>query len=107
MIDMRIEKYHITSDPRNFIVAIAKFDETGEPATTETKNGPVLTERVMGFYRSLPYAIRAIAKDMLQNGDERITDLTEYEKKARAVDVALTHVAWKCGVELQKAVPHE
>lgn len=38
MIDMRIEQYHITSDQRNFIVAIAKMDGD-EPAYLEAQHG--------------------------------------------------------------------
>lgn len=34
MIDMRIEQYHITSDQRNFIVAIAKLLELSKSGTT-------------------------------------------------------------------------
>ncbi|WP_428958052.1 hypothetical protein [Levilactobacillus brevis] len=54
MIDMRIGEYHITSEPRNYIVAFAKLNENGTPVTTDTKTGTSFVERVLGYYNSLP-----------------------------------------------------
>ena len=105
MIDMRIDKYHITSEPRNYIVAIAKLESDGTPSTTATKNGIVLTERVMGYYNSFEMALRAIAKAMMAGGDDRVTTVEQYVKKAELVDALLNHSALKYGQDLKNQVP--
>lgn len=102
MIDMRIGEYHITSEPRNVIVSIAKLNADGTPKTVMTKAGEVLSERALGYYNSLPQALQAIAKDMMKRGDERITTVEQYVQKARMADGALAHCAWKYGLELEK-----
>ncbi|WP_341780470.1 hypothetical protein [Levilactobacillus sp. HBUAS70063] len=48
MIDMRIGEYHITSEPRNYIVSLAKLSDDGTPKTVMTKAGEVLSERALG-----------------------------------------------------------
>lgn len=107
MIDMRIGKYHITSEPRNYIVAIAKLEDDGTPSTTSTKNGLVLTERVMGYYNSLEMAFKAIAKVMMAGGDDRVTTVEQYAKKAKLVDAILNHSALKYGQDLKNQLPGE
>lgn len=102
MIDMRIGKYHITSEPRNYIVAIAKLSDDGTPKTVMTKAGGVLSERALGYYNSLPLALQAIAKDMMKRGDERVTSVEQYVQKVRLADGVLAHCAWKYGLELEK-----
>ena len=86
MIDMRIGEYHITSEPRNYIVAFAKLNENGTPATTDTKTGKSFVERVLGYYNSLPQALQAIAKDMMKRGDERVTSVEQYVQNVRLAD---------------------
>lgn len=107
MIDMRIGEYHITSEPRNYIVSLAKLSDDGTPKTVMTKAGEVLSERALGYYNSLPQALQAIAKDMMKRGDERVTTVEQYVQKAKSVDVALNHVVYEHGRELEKQVDEE
>ena len=102
MIDMRIGEYHITSEPRNVIVSIAKLNGDGTPQTVTTKSGEVFSERALGYYNTLPLALQAIAKDMMRRGDERVTSVGQYVQKARLADGVLAHCAWKYGLELEK-----
>ena len=102
MIDMRIGEYHITSEPRNVIVSIAKLNADGTPKTVMTKAGEVFSERALGYYNSLPQALQTVAKDMMKRGDERVTSVEQYVKKARLADGVLAHCAWKYGLELEK-----
>lgn len=102
MIDMRIGEYHITSEPRKYIVSLAKLNDDGTPKTAMTKTGEVFSERALGYYNSLPLALQAIAKDMMKRGDERVTSVEQYVQKARLADGVLAHCAWKYGLELEK-----
>ncbi|WP_125583718.1 hypothetical protein [Levilactobacillus cerevisiae] len=102
MIDMRIGKYHITSEPRNYIVSLAKLNDDGTPKTAMTKTGEVFSERALGYYNSLPLALQAIAKDMMKRGDERVTSVEQYVQKAKSVDVELNHAVYEHGLELEK-----
>ncbi|WP_373879808.1 hypothetical protein [Levilactobacillus brevis] len=101
MIDMRIGKYHITSEPRNYIVSLAKLSDDGTPKTVMTKAGEVLSERALGYYNSLPQALQAIAKDMMKRGDDHVISIEQYVEKAKSVDVALNHAVCEYGRELQ------
>jgi len=102
MIDMRIGEYHITSEPRNYIVSLAKLSDDGTPKTVMTKAGEIFSERALGYYNSLPQALQAIAKDMMIRGDDRVTSVEQYVQKARLADGVLAHCAWKYGLELEK-----
>ena len=102
MIDMRIGEYHITSEPRNVIVSIAKLNADGTPKTIMTKTGEMPSERALGYYNSLPQALQAIAKDMMIRGDDRVTSVEPYVQKAKSVDVALNHAVYEHGLELEK-----
>ncbi|KID42859.1 hypothetical protein LbDm2_2257 [Levilactobacillus brevis] len=102
MIDMRIGEYHITSEPRNYIVSLAKLSDDGTPKTVMTKAGEVLSERALGYYNTLPLALQAVAKDMMKRGDESVTTVEQYVQKARLADGVLAHCAWKYGLELEK-----
>ncbi|MGJ3946775.1 hypothetical protein [Levilactobacillus brevis] len=102
MIDMRIGEYHITSEPRNVIVSIAKLNADGTPKIITTKTGNTFTERILGYYNSMPQALQAVAKDMMKRGDERVTSVEQYVQKARLADGVLAHCARKYGLELEK-----
>ncbi|QCZ48080.1 hypothetical protein UCCLB95_0825 [Levilactobacillus brevis] len=102
MIDMRIDQYHITSEPRNYIVSLAKLSDDGTPKTVMTKAGEVFSERALGYYNSLPQVLQTIAKDMMKRGDERVTSVEQYVQKAKSVDVALNHAVYEHGLELEK-----
>lgn len=102
MIDMRIGEYHITSEPRNYIVAFAKLFDDGTPKTITTKTGKAFNERILGYYNSMPLALQGVAKDMMKRGDERITSVEQYVQKAKSVDVALNHSVYEHGLELEK-----
>lgn len=104
MIDMRIGEYHITSEPRNYIVSLAKLSDDGMPKTIMTKSGEVLSERALGYYNTLPLALQAVAKDMMVRGNERVTSVEQYVQKAKSVDVALNHAVYKYGRELEGKV---
>lgn len=107
MIDMRIGEYHITSEPRNYIVSLAKLNDDGTPKIITTKTGNTFTERILGYYNSMPLALQAVAKDMMKRGDERVTSVEQYVQKAKSVDVALNHVVYEHGRELEKQVDEE
>ena len=102
MIDMRIGEYHITSEPRNHIVAFAKLFDDGTPKTITTNTGKDFNERILGYYNSMPLDLQAVAKDMIKRGDERVTSVDQYVQKARLADGVLAHCAWKYGLELEK-----
>lgn len=102
MINMRIKQYHITSEPRNYIVAFAKLFDDGTPKTITTKTGKAFNERILGYYNSMPLALQAVAKDMMKRGDESATTVEQYVQKARLADGVLAHCAWKYGLELEK-----
>lgn len=102
MIDMQIGEYHITSEPRNYIVSLAKLNDDGTPKIITTKTGNTFTERILGYYNSMPLALQAVAKDMMKRGDERVTSVEQYVQKARLADGVLAHCAWKYGLELEK-----
>lgn len=102
MIDMRIGEYHITSEPRNYIVSLAKLSDDGTLETITTKTGKALNERMQGYYNSMPLALQAVAKDMMKRGDDRVTSVEQYVQKARMADGALAHCARKYGLELEK-----
>lgn len=89
MIDMRIGEYHITSDPRNYIVSLANLSYDGTPKTVMTKSGEILSERVLGFYNSLSQAFKAIAKDMMIRGGDRVTGVEQYAREASKIDKEL------------------
>ena len=101
MIDMRIGEYHITSEPRNYIVAFAKLNENGTPVTTDTKTGTSFVERVLGYYNSLPLALQAIAKDMMKSGDERVTTVEQYVHATREIDAKLRMMVAEYGAEIE------
>lgn len=103
MIDMRIEQYHITSDQRNFIVAIAKMDGD-EPACEVTDKGKkVYLERNLGYYRNLALAFQAIARDMLQNGAGPIMTVDDYAERAETIETTLAAAAREYGQKVQEA----
>ncbi|TYA97282.1 hypothetical protein FXE12_11005 [Lactobacillus sp. SL9-6] len=104
MIDMRIGEYHITSEPRNYIVSLAKLNDDGTPKIITTKTGNTFTERILGYYNSLPQALQAIAKDMMIRGGDRVTSVEQYVQKAKSVDVALNHAVYEYGLELEGKV---
>lgn len=101
MIDMRIGEYHITSEPRNYIVAFAKLNENGTPVTTDTKTGTSFVERVLGYYNSLPLALQAVAKDMMKRGDERVTTVDQYARETDRIDAKLQRMVTEYGKTLE------
>lgn len=101
MIDMRIGEYHITSEPRNVIVSIAKLNGDGTPNVRKTKNGVVLNETVMGYYPSLTSAFISIADRMTRVGDDMVTTISEYEAQARGIEMMLGIAAHKYGQQIQ------
>lgn len=103
MIDMRIGEYHITSEPRNYIVSLAKLSDDGTPKTAMTKAGEVLSERALGYYNSLPQALQAIARDMLQNGKDVITTIDAYADKAETIEATLAAAVQEYGQKIQEA----
>lgn len=102
MIDMRVKQYHITSEPRNYVVSLAKLSDDGTPKTIMTKTGEMPSERALGYYNSLPQALQVIAKDMMIRGDERVASVEQYVQKAKSVDTALNHAVYEHGLELEK-----
>ncbi|WP_263863122.1 hypothetical protein [Levilactobacillus brevis] len=43
----------------------------------------------------------------MKRGDERVTSVEQYVQKAKSVDVALNHVVYEHGRELEKQVDEE
>lgn len=101
MIDMRIGEYHITSEPRNVIVSIAKLNDDGTPVMRQTKKGTVFNETAMGYYRSLTSAFISIADRMTRSGDDKVTTIQEYESQARSIEMTLGIAAHKYGQQVQ------
>lgn len=89
MIDMRIGEYHITSEPRNYIVSLDKLSDDGTPKTVMTKAREAISERALGYYNSLPQALQAVAKDMMKRGDGRVTNFDQYERETSKIDKEL------------------
>lgn len=90
MIDMRIGEYHITSDPRNYIVSLANLSDDGTPKTISTKNGEVLSEIVLGYYNSMPQALQAVAKDdMLRHSNIHVASVEQYARETGKIDKEL------------------
>lgn len=103
MIDMRIEQYHITSDQRNFIVAIAKMDGDEPAYEVSYKGKKVYIERNLGYYRNLAQAFQAIARDMLQNGAGPIMTVDDYAERAETIETTLAAAAREHGQKLREA----
>lgn len=103
MIDMRIEQYHITSDQRNFIVAIAKMDGDEPAYEVSYKGKKVYIERNLGYYRNLAQAFQAIARDMLQNGKGPIMTVDDYAERAETIETTLAAAAREYGQKLREA----
>lgn len=101
MIDMRIGEYHITNEPRNYIVAFAKLFDDGTPKTITTKTGKTFNERILGYYNSMPLALQAVAKDMIKRGDERVTSVEQYVHETRKIDAKLRMMVAEYGAEIE------
>lgn len=90
MIDMRIGEYHITSEPRNYIVSLAKINDDGTPATINTKSGKVFAERVLGYYNSMQLALKAVVKDdMMRHSNIHVASVEQYARDTSKIDKKL------------------
>lgn len=89
MIDMRIGKYHITNDQRNYIVSLANINDDGSPKMVSTKNGEVLSERDLGYYNSITLALQAVAKYMMKRGNKNVTSVEQYARETSKIDKEL------------------
>lgn len=75
MIDMKIGRYHLTSDKYEIRVGKMTLDDHGQPVTTYDKNSSVtrFVEVPLAHCKNVEDALRWLRGYLLRTGSERIT----------------------------------
>lgn len=90
MLDMRVEDYRISSDANQVIVEKVRRTDSGEISIlTDKKTGEKFeSTSVIGYYQTLPKALRGIQRDYLLAGDVVIKTIQDYANAVKDITEA-------------------